>query len=151
MAETAGDLRSQLESVLAENQTLKTNLRQSQIRELIGQPDYRLVLEGDLDGVPDDQLKSKAEQIQGKRVDDQRQLLKRAGLNDEQVDKVLAGESVTHNTVDSEQLRAAALVAAAQGTPGTGLAPRVDESATSGRQAIKAYFAEQQGQGSTEK
>lgn len=150
MPETAGDLRSQLEAVLAENATLKTGLRQSQIRELVGQSTFNQVREADLEGVPDDQLKVKAEQIQNQRVDDQRQLLKRAGLTDDQVTKVLAGETVTPNTLAPEQARAAAAVTAAQGQDGLGPAPRIDESAAHGRQAIKAYFQQQREAGATQ-
>jgi hypothetical protein len=151
LAENAGDLRSQLEAVLAENSNLKTNLRQAQIRELIGQQDFSHVREADLEGVPDDQLKVKAEQVQSQRVDDQRQLLKKAGLSDDQVSKVLAGETITlGNQLSPEQQRAATQVTAAQTSPGLGIAPKVDESAVHGRQAIKAYFDQQREAGSTQ-
>ena len=88
----SGDtLRTKLVEALAEIRVLRSeNIRLS--------PEFGLVQESDLKDLSVDQpyedWKAKANEVQGQRKGDQEALLKKAGLTDEQVEAVMAGQTI---------------------------------------------------------
>lgn len=130
-----GNLRTQLESALQRIKEQEATLRSYEVREVLNDADFTLVTEADLLGQEGD-LKELASEVQKQRLDQQKALLAKAGLDDEQVAQILSGEAL------ESELNGSAVGGLGRLQSGTGkVPPRVDDSRHHGRSAIKAHFA----------
>jgi len=136
-----GDLRSQLETALKRIKDQDQTISEFTIATVASKPDFHLVTADDLQGVPNSELDAKAKEIQQVRVEQQKSLLKSAGLDDEAVEKVIAGEAL--NVSDQELDPGLQKLAGLQSGGGATRPPTVDKGAKFGREAIKAHFREE--------
>lgn len=133
-----GDLRSQLEGALQRIKEQEQKLREYAVREVAGTDGFHLVTAADLAQVDGD-LKEAAASIQKQKLEQQRQLLANAGLSDEQIDAVVAGEKLEASSSGHDMGAALADIQSGTGK----VPPRVDDKRLHGRNAIKAHFADE--------
>lgn len=136
-----GDLRSQLESALAREKDKDRIISEFTVATVASKPEFHLVTVADLQGVPAEELEEKAKTVQEERVEQQKSLLKSAGLDDEAIDKVIAGEalSVSDPELDPSLQKLAGL----QSSGSSKRPPTVDKASKFGRESIKAHFREE--------
>lgn len=131
-----GNLREQLEGALQRIKEQEQKLREYEVREVAGTSDFHLVTPDDLAQVDGD-LREAAASIQKQKLDQQKQLLSKAGLSDDDIAKVIAGEKL-----EASSSHPGASLARHQS--GTGqVPPKVDDARLHGRSAVRAYFAEE--------